>query len=126
MKQLTDDLRAEGEELNALLATLSEDDWRRPTPFKDWTVEAVMQHLLVGDWMNALALTDPYKFSATLERRNAARAAGKKNSPGWISWTTIQARATHCALPGTKGKWRCVICSPCGSPRRACNGSDRT
>ena len=49
MKQLADDLRAEGEELNALLATLSEDDWRRPTPFKDWTIEAVMQHLLVGD-----------------------------------------------------------------------------
>ncbi|MDE0728413.1 MAG: TIGR03084 family metal-binding protein [Alphaproteobacteria bacterium] len=80
MKQLADDLRAEGEELNALLATLSEDDWRRPTPFKDWTVEAVMQHLLVGDWMNALALTDPYKFSATLERRNVARAAGEKVS----------------------------------------------
>ncbi len=80
MKQLANDLRAEGEELNALLATLSEDDWRRPTPFKDWTVEAVMQHLLVGDWMNALALTDPYKFSATLERRNAARAAGEKVS----------------------------------------------
>ncbi|MFP6770946.1 MAG: TIGR03084 family metal-binding protein [Alphaproteobacteria bacterium] len=80
MKQLADDLRAEGDELNALLATLSEDDWRRPTPFKDWTVEAVMQHLLVGDWMNTLALTDPDKFSATLERRNAARAAGEKVS----------------------------------------------
>ena len=80
MKLLADDLRAEGDELNALLATLSEDDWRRPTPFKDWTVEAVMQHLLVGDWMNTLALTDPDKFSATLERRNAARAAGEKVS----------------------------------------------
>jgi uncharacterized protein (TIGR03084 family) len=39
-----------------------------------------MQHLLVGDWMNTLALTDPDKFSATLERRNAARAAGEKVS----------------------------------------------
>ncbi len=78
MVELAGDLRAEGDDLNGALMTLAEEDWRRPTPFKDWTVEAVMQHLLVGDWMNGLALTDPDKFSLTLERRNAARAAGEK------------------------------------------------
>ena len=77
MVELAGDLRAEGDDLHALLLTLSNDDWRRPTPFKSWTVEAVIQHLLAGDWMNTLSLTDPDRFDQTLKLRNAARAEGR-------------------------------------------------
>ncbi len=78
MVQLAADLRAEGDELHALLDNLSEADWQRPTPFKDWTVDYVMQHLLFGDWLNTLSLTDPEAFSAVMAQRKAARAEGRK------------------------------------------------
>ena len=80
MTELAADLRAEGDELHTLLLTLSNDDWQRPTPFKAWTVEAVIQHLLAGDWMNALSLTDPDRFIDTLKRRNTARSEGQEVS----------------------------------------------
>ena len=78
MTALADDLRAEGDELHALLATLSAEDWRRPTPFKDWTAEYVIQHLVFGDWLNTLSLTDPDRFGTVMAQRLAARAEGKR------------------------------------------------
>ena len=78
MRRLADDLRAEGDELRALLDTLSAEDWQRPTPFKGWTVDYVMQHLIFGDWLNTLSLTDPDQFNAVIAQRLAARAEGRK------------------------------------------------
>lgn len=78
MVQLADDLRAEGDEFHRLLSSLSAADWHRPTPFKDWTVEYVIQHLAFGDWLNTLSLTDPEQFSAVMTRRMAARAGGRR------------------------------------------------
>ena len=78
MARLADDLRAEGSEFHALLETLSEQNWRRATPFKGWTVDYVLQHLVFGDWLNTLSLTDPEQFSAVMARRMAARAEGRK------------------------------------------------
>src|ERR1051325_2451264 len=49
MLQEVEDLREEGNELAALLGTLSEDDWRRATPFKQWTVLDVVGHLHYSD-----------------------------------------------------------------------------
>ena len=78
MVQLAADLRDEGDELHALLATLSDDDWQRPTPFKDWTPDYVIQHLFMGDWMNTLSITEPAKFDAVSALRQADRAKGLK------------------------------------------------
>ena len=78
MAQLAADLRDEGDELHALLSTLSDADWQRPTPFKDWTPDYVMQHLFMGDWMNTLSLTDPARFDAVMAIRQADRAKGLK------------------------------------------------
>ena len=80
MRQLAQDLRDEGDDLRATLATLSADDWRRPTPFTDWTAEDVIQHLTVGDFMNILSMTEPDRFVAVLEERQAARASGQRSS----------------------------------------------
>ena len=66
MLQQAVDLRAEGDELHALLETLDESDWGRPTPFKAWTVNDVMRHLHEGDWLAVLSLADPEVHSVAL------------------------------------------------------------
>jgi len=47
--QEIEDLREEGNELRALLETLEDADWARPTPFKQWTVFDVVAHLHYSD-----------------------------------------------------------------------------
>lgn len=78
MKELAGDLHDEGDELNSLLLILSDADWKRQTPFKNWTPDYVIQHLYMGDWMNILSLTDPDEFTKISEQRNAAREAGER------------------------------------------------
>ena len=43
MMQQIADLEAEGRELHLLLATLKDDDWRRPTLFKAWTIDDMLE-----------------------------------------------------------------------------------
>ena len=121
MAKLAEDLRAEGKELHTLLMSLSNDDWKRSTPFKAWTVEAVLQHLLAGDWMNTLSLTNPDRFEKTLKLRNAARAKGHNvsglefmdedpGSAGQLCATWYQQQQKLCELfsthdPKTRMKW---------------------
>ena len=76
------DLLEEGEELQALLADLSEDDWTRATPFKAWSVNDVVRHLHLGDWMALHALTDPIAFAEIKAERLAARARGEAEPVG--------------------------------------------
>jgi len=68
--QQVDDLREEGEALYGLLATLPDDAWERPTPFKGRTVNWVVQHLHDADRWAVHSVTDPDGF-----RRWAAQRA---------------------------------------------------
>ncbi len=70
--QQAEDLNAEGEALYELLCTLSADDWRRSTPFKDWTVHDVIAHLHTTDRVAMLALKDPDAFRDMARRRERA------------------------------------------------------
>ncbi len=74
MLQQAIDLRKEGAALRAFLAGLDEADWARPTPFKGWTVNAVMQHLHFGDWMASVSLEDPERFARVVAARRAGGA----------------------------------------------------
>ena len=56
-----DDLRAERDELDAVLATL-EADWQRVTGFKDWTVWDVVAHLHLSDHMGITSLSGEEPF----------------------------------------------------------------
>jgi uncharacterized protein (TIGR03084 family) len=76
MKQLAADLRAEGDQLYGVLETLSEADWARNTPFKNWTVNDVMGHLHLGDWMVVLTMTDADKYLEVRDARKKARDGG--------------------------------------------------
>ena len=68
MSHEVDDLREEGSELGALLATLAEADWSRPTPFKKWTAFDVVGHLHYSDRCALAAL----KGRETFDRETAA------------------------------------------------------
>ncbi len=56
------DFRAEADALHALLATLTEADWARPTLFKRWTTNDIVQHLHAGDLMAAASVAGENPF----------------------------------------------------------------
>lgn len=62
MMQQALDLLEEGKELKKLLDALSPKDWERHTPFKNWTINQVVQHLHGADKAAVLALTDEERF----------------------------------------------------------------
>ena len=72
----TADLREEGRQLYGLLDRLGEQDWARPTLFKGWTINDVVQHLHFGDQMGMASATDPAGFAALLADVRAKRESG--------------------------------------------------
>jgi uncharacterized protein (TIGR03084 family) len=69
---LADDLAAESAELRAVLASLTEADWARPTPAEGWTVTDEVTHLAYFDETTKLSLTDPERFQAQAGELTAA------------------------------------------------------
>jgi uncharacterized protein (TIGR03084 family) len=67
MLQLVRDLREEGAALYGLLETLDESDWARPTPFKNWTVQDVVEHLHFSDRLAVQSLKSDDEFMKTAE-----------------------------------------------------------
>jgi uncharacterized protein (TIGR03084 family) len=56
------DLVAEQDDLDAMVATLTEGSWTRPTPSPGWTVADQIGHLAYFDRAAALAITDARAF----------------------------------------------------------------
>jgi uncharacterized protein (TIGR03084 family) len=77
MFQQAADLREEGEALKVVLDELSAEDWARATPFKEWTVNKVVQHLHGSDKMAVLALKDADEFARV--KSNPAEVSGTMN-----------------------------------------------
>jgi uncharacterized protein (TIGR03084 family) len=71
---LLDDLRAEGDELDALVADLPEADWALPTPAEGWTIAHQVAHLAWTDDRALLSVTDPDGFHAEIARIAAGEA----------------------------------------------------
>src|SRR5690242_16293388 len=59
---LLDDLRAEGKELDAIVAPLDAIQWAAPTPAEGWTIAHQIAHLAWTDARAHLALTEPAAF----------------------------------------------------------------
>jgi uncharacterized protein (TIGR03084 family) len=72
-------LAAETAELDAAVAGLSEDEWRRVTAFKDWRVFDHIHHLNFSDASATAAVADPEGFRA---RRLIPRPGARINSLG--------------------------------------------
>ncbi len=62
------DLRAESDELDALVATLPDPEFARATPAVGWTIAHQIGHLAWTDEVATLAATDPAEFQAELSR----------------------------------------------------------
>lgn len=76
MLQVSEDLRDEANELYATLETLTDDDWKRPTPFLSWTPWDVVAHLHFFDKVSLLALNDADGFARYRDELVAKMAQG--------------------------------------------------
>ena len=76
MLQQAIDLREEGDELFQLLDGLSVRDWERPTPFKQWTINKIVDHLHFSDRAAVLSLQDPAGFLAMAKGLTRASQSG--------------------------------------------------
>jgi len=65
--QQAEDFRAESKALYALLDGADADAFDQPTQFKDWTINAVLQHLFFWNQMAGLQLTDEAKLTKTMD-----------------------------------------------------------
>src|SRR5271156_3063400 len=63
LQQIVDDLRAESDELDALVTPLAEDRWATPTPAAGWTIAHQIGHLLWTDRGALAAVTDEDAFA---------------------------------------------------------------
>jgi uncharacterized protein (TIGR03083 family) len=60
------DLRAESDELDALVTPLPADRWADPTPAPGWTIAHQIAHLLWTDRVALTAVTDEAAFAEVL------------------------------------------------------------
>jgi uncharacterized protein (TIGR03084 family) len=76
MLQQAVDFRAEADELHTVLAALRDADWGRPTLFKAWTVNDIVQHLHESDMMAAASVADSESFASLRAEIQALRDGG--------------------------------------------------
>jgi uncharacterized protein (TIGR03084 family) len=62
MDAICNDLAAEHESLDALVATLSDDDWMRATPADGWSIADSLSHIVYFDETATIAATDGDAF----------------------------------------------------------------
>jgi uncharacterized protein (TIGR03084 family) len=67
LQQIVDDLHAESDELDALVAPLAADRWATSTPAAGWTIAHQIGHLLWTDRVALTAVTDEAAFAGLLE-----------------------------------------------------------
>ncbi|CAM5482577.1 TIGR03084 family metal-binding protein [Streptomyces pharetrae] len=113
-----DDLRAESDELDVLVAELSQDRWTLPTPAPGWTVAHQIAHLAWTDHSALVAVTDAEGFRALVEKALAAPDSfvdegaeeGAKLPPAellarWRDGRTALGRALRAAPAGARFPW---------------------
>ena len=74
---IIDDLRAESDSLDALVATLPDEDWERATPAPGWTIAHQIAHLLWTDRVALTSITDEPGFGEVL-------ATAAQNPTGFV------------------------------------------
>ena len=113
-----DDLRAESEELDLLVAELSPEQWALATPAPGWTVAHQIAHLAWTDHSSVLAVTDHDAFSREVEKALAAPGdfvdegaeEGARKPPerllaDWRDGRTALEQALRAAPDGARFPW---------------------
>ncbi|OBK34126.1 TIGR03084 family protein [Mycobacterium sp. 1245111.1] len=67
LAEIVDDLRAESDELDAVVAPLAEDRWSTPTPAAGWTIAHQIGHLLWTDRGALVSVTDSDAFAGVVQ-----------------------------------------------------------
>ncbi|GAT08897.1 TIGR03084 family protein [Mycolicibacterium novocastrense] len=91
------DLRAESDELDALVSDLPAEGWAEPTPAEGWTIAHQIAHLLWTDRVALTAVTDEAAFADLLEE------AGK-NPTGFVDAGAEELAAM--SPPDLLAEWR--------------------
>jgi uncharacterized protein (TIGR03084 family) len=104
LKAQVDDLRAEGRELDALLARLTDADWARETAFKRWTVWDVVAHLHLSDHMGMTSLAGEAQFRTLMRDMRDAGVPMTAYARRWLG-----------DLPGAalRDRWRALLVALC-------------
>ncbi|MFC0600073.1 TIGR03084 family metal-binding protein [Streptomyces palmae] len=113
-----DDLSAEGDALDALVAGLDSADWARPTPAPGWTIAHQIAHLHWTDERTRQAATDPDGFAREVAKaakapesfvdEGAAAGAGLPPDELLREWRTGRARLLRelaAQPPGARLPW---------------------
>lgn len=108
------DLRAESEELDALVADLPDEAWSTPTPAAGWTIAHQIAHLLWTDRVALLSVTDEPGFNVVLGDaaqdptgfvdRAAEALAAAKPAELLADWRTTRARLHDALLTVADGR----------------------
>jgi uncharacterized protein (TIGR03084 family) len=82
--EIVDDLAAEHDALDVIVADIDGDAWDRPTPGGEWRVRDQIGHLSHYDAMALLAIDDPDAFAAHVRSflDDPARASDEAMAPG--------------------------------------------
>src|SRR5271163_2678511 len=67
LSEIVDDLRAESDELDALVAPLADERWAAPTPAAGWSIAHQIGHLLWTDRGALIAVTDEAAFADVVQ-----------------------------------------------------------
>jgi uncharacterized protein (TIGR03084 family) len=116
MDAICDDLHAEYEALDAIVASLSEAQWSTPTPADGWSVRDQISHLWFFDERELLALTDADAFAADMKALMASGGTEASVAPGrsmsgaelLANWRRDRARLLAVARsvdPSTRVPW---------------------
>lgn len=113
-----DDLRAESDELDLLVAQLSSEQWTLPTPAPGWTVAHQIAHLAWTDHSALLAVTDADAFHTLVEKaltrpgsfvdegaEDGARLPVAELLASWRAGRTALDAALREAPPGGRFPW---------------------
>ncbi len=116
VKQFLDECAA----LHALIAELEAPDFTRPTAFKAWTTDRILQHLHCWNQAACLSLADGSAFRIWYTGTLAPRAAGalaifERNEAGglhgpalaaaWLEGCHVTAHAFSAVAPKTRVDW---------------------
>lgn len=82
LNDLCDDLAAEHQALDALVADLDDAGWATPTPSEGWAVRDQIGHLAFFDETGTQAIVDPAGFTADVEALFADPAAFMERAVG--------------------------------------------
>ena len=62
MEKVTQDILDAVLDLNKILESLTDEEWKSPTAFKQWTPEEVVAHLFYFDRITVYSIDFPEKF----------------------------------------------------------------